>query len=303
MAAREPDEVRPAAKWLMTKSHVPKAIGGAIGAATAAPLLELEAVSLRFGGVRAMTDVSCRVYSGELYSIIGPNGAGKTSTLNCISGRYRPTAGRILHKGRDITRLGANKRADLGIGRTFQNLALFAGMSVLDNILIGRHHLMRAGFLRGMAYWVGGARREEAEHRAAVEEIIDFLDIQDIRHEHAGTLSYGLRKRVELARAVALKPELILLDEPMAGMNLEEKEDMARYITDLNEEWGMTVVMIEHDMGVVMDISHRLMVLDFGRKIAEGLPDEIKANQDVRRAYLGQDHAVEALVVTPEAAQ
>ena len=267
------------------------------------PILELDNVSLRFGGVRAMTDVFCKVYPGELFSIIGPNGAGKTSMLNCISGRYRPTAGRVLHKGSDITHLGANKRADLGIGRTFQNLALFAGMTVLDNILIGRHHLVRSGFLRGMVYWVGGARQEEALHREAVEEIIDFLEIPHIRNEHAGTLSYGLRKRVELARAIALKPEIILLDEPMAGMNLEEKEDMARFVTDLNEEWGMTVVMIEHDMGVVMDLSHRLMVLDFGRKIAEGLPEEIRANEDVRRAYLGQDHGVAAVPGAQEAAQ
>jgi branched-chain amino acid transport system ATP-binding protein len=266
------------------------------------PILELEAVSLRFGGVKAMTDVSCKVYPGELYSIIGPNGAGKTSTLNCISGRYRPTSGRILHKGRDITNLGTSKRADLGIGRTFQNLALYNGMTVLDNILIGRHHLMKVGFARGMVYWAGGAQREETAHRAAVEEIIDFLEIKDIRNEHAGTLSYGLRKRVELARAIALKPELILLDEPMAGMNLEEKEDMARYIVDLNEELGMTVVMIEHDMGVVMDLSHRLMVLDFGRKIAEGLPDDIRANEDVKRAYLGQDHGL-ADTASVEAAQ
>ena len=266
------------------------------------PILELEAVSLRFGGVKAMTDVSCKVYPGELYSIIGPNGAGKTSTLNCISGRYRPASGRILHKGRDITNLGTSKRADLGIGRTFQNLALYNGMTVLDNILIGRHHLMKVGFARGMIYWAGGAQREETAHRAAVEEIIDFLEIKDIRNEHAGTLSYGLRKRVELARAIALKPELILLDEPMAGMNLEEKEDMARYIVDLNEELGMTVVMIEHDMGVVMDLSHRLMVLDFGRKIAEGLPDDIRANDDVKRAYLGQDHGL-ADTASVEAAQ
>lgn len=254
------------------------------------PLLELDMVSLQFGGVRAMADVSCKVHKGEFLSIIGPNGAGKTSTLNCISGRYRPTAGRILHKGRDITMLGPRKRADLGIGRTFQNLALFSGMSVLDNISIGRHHLMKSGLVRGMLYWIGGAQQEEAEHRAAVEEIIDFLEIQDIRNEHAGTLSYGLRKRVELARAIALKPELILLDEPMAGMNLEEKEDMARFVVDLNEEWGMTVVMIEHDMGVVMDLSHRVVVLDFGSKIAEGDPDAIKANEDVKRAYLGQEH-------------
>jgi branched-chain amino acid transport system ATP-binding protein len=255
-------------------------------------ILELDRVSLRFGGVNALADVSCRVNRGELFSIIGPNGAGKTSTLNCISGRYRPTSGRVVYNGRDITNFGANKRADLGIGRTFQNLALFNGMSVLDNISVGRHHLMKAGFVRGMVYWVGGARREEAEHRAAVEEIIDFLEIQSIRNEPAGVLSYGLRKRVELARAIALRPDLILLDEPMAGMNLEEKEDMARFIVDLNEEWGMTVVMIEHDMGVVMDLSHRLMVLDFGRKIAEGSPEEIKASADVRRAYLGEDHAV-----------
>lgn len=266
----------------------------AIHAATA--ILELDEVSLQFGGVRAMSEVSCAVRRGELFSIIGPNGAGKTSMLNCISGRYRPTSGSIRFMGRDITALSPSKRADLGIGRTFQNLALFNGMSVLDNISVGRHHLMRIGFARGMLYWVGGARQEEAVHRAAVEEIIDFLQIQSIRNEAAGTLPYGLRKRVELARAIALKPELILLDEPMAGMNLEEKEDMARYIVDLNEEWGMTVVMIEHDMGVVMDLSHRVMVLDFGRKIAEGAPDEVRASPEVRRAYLGQEGT------TPQAA-
>ena len=262
-------------------------------AAAVTPILELAGVSLQFGGVRAMADVSCQVREGELFSIIGPNGAGKTSMLNCISGRYRPTSGRIRYKGRDITNMSPSRRADLGIGRTFQNLALFNGMSVLDNIMIGRHHLMKVGFLRGMLYWLGGAQREEAEHRAAVEEIIDFLEIQSIRNEVAGTLAYGLRKRVELARAMALRPDLILLDEPMAGMNLEEKEDMARFIVDLNEEWGTTVVMIEHDMGVVMDLSHRLMVLDFGRKIAEGLPDDIKASEEVRRAYLGEEHAPE----------
>ena len=252
------------------------------------PILEADAVSLRFGGVRALTDVSFAVRQGEVFSIIGPNGAGKTSMVNCISGRYRPTEGRIRFEGQDITRLPTNRRAALGLGRTFQNLALFGHMSVLDNIMVGRHHLMKAGFLRGMVHWIGGARQEELRHRAAVEEIIDFLEIQHVRKAPAGTLSYGLRKRVELARAVALRPKLILLDEPMAGMNLEEKEDMARFILDLNQEWGMTVLMIEHDMGVVMDISHRVMVLDFGRRIAEGRPEEVLADPHVRRAYLGE---------------
>jgi len=249
--------------------------------------LEVRSVSLRFGGVRALTDVSFTVREGELFSIIGPNGAGKTSMLNCISGRYTPTAGQVLFKGRDITALTPNERATLGLGRTFQNLALFSHMTVLDNIMVGRHHLLKNNFLTGSLYWFGGAQREELEHRRHVEDIIDFLEISHIRKAVAGTLSYGLRKRVELARAVAVKPDLILLDEPMAGMNLEEKEDMARYIVDLNEEWGMTVIMIEHDMGVVMDISQRVIVLDFGRKIADGLPDEIMNNEQVKTAYLG----------------
>ena len=254
--------------------------------------LEVRGVSLRFGGVRALTDVGFAIRDGELFSIIGPNGAGKTSIVNCISGRYKPTEGQLFYQGRDITGLTPNARASLGIGRTFQNLALFHHMSVLDNIMVGRHHLLKNNFLTGSLYWLTGARKEELAHRRKVEEIIDFLDLQSVRKAQAGTLSYGLRKRVELARAMALEPRLILLDEPMAGMNLEEKEDMARFIVDLNEEWGMTVVMIEHDMGVVMDLSHRLMVLDFGRKIAEGSPEEIKASADVRRAYLGEDHAV-----------
>lgn len=251
-------------------------------------LLSVGDVSLNFGGIKALTDVSFDVRKGEVFSIIGPNGAGKTSMLNCISGRYRPSAGKILFKGQEITHLGPNRRAGLGIGRTFQNLALFGHMTVLDNIMVGRHHLLKNNFLTGALYWLGGARQEELEHRREVEQIIDFLEIQHVRKAVAGTLSYGLRKRVELARAVALKPDLILLDEPMAGMNLEEKEDMARYILDLNEEWGMTVVMIEHDMGVVMDISHRVMVLDFGRKLAAGEPAEVLANEHVRRAYLGE---------------
>ena len=258
-------------------------------ASPATPILEAAHVTLAFGGVKALNDVSFGVRDGELFSIIGPNGAGKTSIVNCISGRYRPTEGSILYRGRDITRLKPNARAPLGIGRTFQNLALFHHMTVLDNIMVGRHHLLRNGFITGSLYWLTGARREELAHRRKVEDIIDFLDLQPVRKVVAGTLSYGLRKRVELARAMALEPKLILLDEPMAGMNLEEKEDMARYIVDLNEEFGMTVVMIEHDMGVVMDISHRIMVLDFGRKIAEGEPAAILADPHVKSAYLGEE--------------
>ena len=252
-------------------------------------LLEVCDISLGFGGVRALSEVSFHVDKGELFSIIGPNGAGKTSMLNCISGRYKPTAGRILVDGLDVTSLPPNRRVALGIGRTFQNLALFGHMSVLDNIMVGRHHLLKNTFLSGSAYWLGGAQKEELAHRRVVEDIIDFLEIAHIRKATAGTLPYGLRKRVELARAMAVEPRVILLDEPMAGMNLEEKEDMARYIVDLNEEWGMTVVMIEHDMGVVMDISSRVVVLEFGRKIADGLPDEIMSNERVKVAYLGVD--------------
>jgi branched-chain amino acid transport system ATP-binding protein len=253
------------------------------------PVLEVRDVSLGFGGVRALTEVSFEVRQGELFSIIGPNGAGKTSMLNCISGRYRPSSGRVFLNGRDVTDLTPNVRATLGLGRTFQNLALFGHMSVLDNIMVGRHHLLNNNALTGGLYWLSGARKEELAHRRKVEDIIDFLEIAHIRKAVAGTLPYGLRKRVELARAMAVEPSIILLDEPMAGMNLEEKEDMARYIVDLNEEWGMTVVMIEHDMGVVMDISHRVMVLEFGRKIADGLPDEVMANERVKVAYLGID--------------
>ena len=264
-------------------------MGGGDTPVTPDPVLVARDVSIRFGGVKALTDVSFDVRPGELFSIIGPNGAGKTSLLNCISGRYRPTSGSIHLHGRDITHLKPNKRAAIGIGRTFQNLALFGHMSVLDNIMVGRHHLLKNNFLNGPLYWFGGAQKEELAHRREVEDIIDFLEIEAVRHATAGTLSYGLRKRVELARAVALKPKLLLLDEPMAGMNLEEKEDMARYILDLNEEWGMTIIMIEHDMGVVMDISHRVMVLDFGRKIADGLPAEIMENAYVKKAYLGEE--------------
>ena len=202
------------------------------------PIFEARHVSLRFGGVRALTDVSFSIDRGELFSIIGPNGAGKTSMVNCISGRYRPTEGQILFKGQDVTGMTPNNRAEIGIGRTFQNLALFGHMTVLDNIMVGRHHLLKNNFLTGRALLVRRRAGEELAHRREIEEIIDFLEIQHVRKSIAGTLSYGLRKRVELARAMALKPDLILLDEPMAGMNLEEKEDMARYIVDLNEEYG-----------------------------------------------------------------
>ncbi len=254
-----------------------------------AHILDVENVSLSFGGVRALSDVSFHVEQGELFSIIGPNGAGKTSMLNCISGRYVPDQGKISFRGQPLLGRSINDRAKLGIGRTFQNLALFGHMSVLDNILVGRHHLLKNNVLTGMVYWFGGAQKEEIRHRRRVEEIIDFLEIQHVRNEPAGTLSYGLRKRVELARAIAIEPDLILLDEPMAGMNLEEKEDIARYVVDLNQELGMTIIMIEHDMGVVMDLSDRVIVLDFGKRIAGGLPSEIMAHPEVRRAYLGDD--------------
>ncbi len=258
-------------------------------------LLRVENISLRFGGVHALTDVSFDVKKGQIYSIIGPNGAGKTSMLNCISGRYKPQEGNIDFNEKSLMKHSINHRAKLGIGRTFQNLALFAHMSVIDNIMVGRHHLLKNNFLTGMAYWVGGAQKEEVSARRRIEEIIELLEIQQVRNEPAGTLSYGLRKRVELARAIAIEPELILLDEPMAGMNLEEKEDMARYIIELNEELGITIVMIEHDMGIVMDISHYIMVLDFGKKIAEGLPEEVMAHEEVKSAYLGEDIDLSAL--------
>ncbi|MGL1920902.1 MAG: ABC transporter ATP-binding protein [Hyphomicrobiales bacterium] len=252
-------------------------------------LLQAQDVSLRFGGVHALSNVSYDIYEGEIFSIIGPNGAGKTSMLNCISGRYTPTSGEISLEGKSLKGYSVNDRAGLGIGRTFQNLALFGHMSVLDNIMVGRHHQLKNNFMNGMLYWAGGAQKEEVLERRKVEDIIDFLEIQHVRNKPAGELSYGLRKRVELARAVAQSPKIILLDEPMAGMNLEEKEDMARYIIDLNKELNMTIVMIEHDMGVVIDISDRVMVLDFGRQIALGLPEEVMQNEHVKKAYLGEE--------------
>ena len=251
-------------------------------------MLVLKNISVQFGGIKALSDVSFEVEKNSLFSIIGPNGAGKTSLLNVISGRYKPISGEIYYQGKNLNFLHPNKRASLGIGRTFQNLALFNHMTVLENIFIGRHHLLKNNFVKGSFYWIFGGQKEEVNNRLEAERILDFLEISDIRKTLAGTLSYGLRKRVELARAIAIKPNLILLDEPMAGMNQEEKEDMARFIIDLNREWNITVVMIEHDMGVVMDISKKIIVLDFGKKIAEGIPEEILNNSRVQQAYLGE---------------
>jgi branched-chain amino acid transport system ATP-binding protein len=255
--------------------------------ASAPPLLQVDGVTLAFGGVKALTGVGFGVQAGSITAVIGPNGAGKTSLFNTISGFYRPGSGAIRFKGQDITRVPAPQRARLGLGRSFQNIALFRGMTVLDNIKLGRHAHLKTNVLDALLY-IGRARREEAALRADIEErIIDFLEIDHIRHAPVSALPYGLQKRVEMARALAMQPEILMLDEPVAGMNREETEDMARFILDVRAEWGVTVLMVEHDMGMVMDLSDHVVVLNFGQVIAQGTPREVQANPEVIRAYLG----------------
>ncbi len=261
---------------------------------TADPVLQVEDIHLAFGGVKALQSVSFEVRRGEIFSLIGPNGAGKTVCLNCINGLYHPQGGRIRFEGKDLGGLKPHQRAALGISRTFQKIELFSGMTVLDNIRLGRHLHMKAGLLLG-AFYLGKVAREEIEHREFIErEIIDFLEMTHLRDKVVGMLPYGLQKRVELGRALALGPRLILLDEPMAGLNLEEVEDIARFIIDINEEerWRVTCLLVEHDMGVVMDISHRVAVLNFGEKIAEGAPEQVQGDPLVHQAYLGEEEDV-----------
>jgi len=263
--------------------------------------LRVDHLSLSFGGVKALTDVTLDIRDNEILAIIGPNGAGKTALLNCINGFYKPQEGEIYYDGQRVTRMRPDKLAKLGIARTFQNIELYTGLTTQDNIMAARHVFMKQNFVSGAIY-LGWAHKEEIEHRRTVEDIIDFLEIQSLRKKHVAVLPYGLRKRVELARALALEPKVLLLDEPMAGMNLEEKEDIVRFIFDVFEGQGDTypdtpvlrdgvkcIVLVEHDMGVVMDVADRIIVLDFGRKIAEGAPAEIKSNPEVIKAYLGEE--------------
>jgi branched-chain amino acid transport system ATP-binding protein len=252
-------------------------------------ILDLQNISLRFGGVKALTDISFNIREHEVRAIIGPNGAGKSSMLNVINGVYHPQEGKILFRGQERKKMEPHMAAQQGIARTFQNIALFKGMSVLDNIMTGRNLKMKSNIFQ-QALWLGPALREEIAHREKVEEIIDFLEIQHIRKTPVGALPYGLQKRVDLGRALAMEPQILLLDEPMAGMNVEEKQDMCRFILDISDQFGTTIVLIEHDMGVVMDISDRVVVLDYGKKIGDGTPDEVRNNQDVINAYLGSGH-------------
>jgi branched-chain amino acid transport system ATP-binding protein len=251
-------------------------------------LLSCRDIHLSFGGVTALHNVSFDVLQGEIFALIGPNGAGKSSMLNCISGLYRPQAGTIVYDGEDILRLKPHQLSQRGLARSFQNIALFRELSVIDNILTGRHIRQSSGVISGGFFW-GSARREEIRHRMAVEEIIELLELQDVRLQTVGTLAYGMQKRVELARGLAMEPRLLLLDEPMAGMNSTERDDMVRIILESNIRKGLTIVMIEHDMGMVMDISDRVCVLDFGKRIAMGTPDQVKADPHVIKAYLGED--------------
>lgn len=252
-------------------------------------VLDLKNISLSFGGVKALTDISFNVREHEIRAIIGPNGAGKSSLLNVINGVYTPQQGQITLDGVRFTRMDSRRAAEMGIARTFQNLALFKGMSVLDNIMTGRNLRMTSGIF-AQAFHLGSAQREEIVNREFVENIIDFLEIQAFRKTPVGRLPYGLQKRVDLGRALAMEPRMLLLDEPMAGMNIEEKQDMSRFILDVNDEFGTTIVLIEHDMGVVMDISDRVVVLDYGKKIGDGAPDDVRSNPDVITAYLGAAH-------------
>jgi branched-chain amino acid transport system ATP-binding protein len=252
-------------------------------------ILDVQNISLAFGGVKALSDISFDVREHEIRAIIGPNGAGKSSMLNCINGVYRPQQGSITFRGKTFKHMNSRQVAEMGVARTFQNLALFKGMSVLDNIMTGRNLHMKTNLLL-QALRIGPAEREEMRNRAVVERIIDFLEIQPYRKTPVGRMPYGLQKRVDLGRALAMEPKVLLLDEPMAGMNVEEKQDMCRFILDVNDEFGTTIVLIEHDMGVVMDISDRVVVLDYGKKIGDGTPDEVRSNPEVIKAYLGTTH-------------